>query len=599
MHSATSFIKRSLGFVRRHIGKPVSDGFPIDVWTDSAYQAWFDAHVPSDAELSRQRIESGSFSYQPVFSLIVPLYKTPLDYLKVMSDSVLNQTYGNLELVLVNASPESAELSHAVEDLSASDDRVKVVTLDDNYGITENTNHGIDAATGDFCCFLDHDDYIDANLLFEYVKALNEDSSIDVMYCDEDLVVWDEEGKRFTHQNPFIKPQFSPELLLCRNYIVHLMTIRRSIIDSMPRPDSSFDGSQDYNMVLYATHVARRVHGVQKVMYHWRISETSTATNPDSKPYSLRSCRKAQWDQLDRRGIDGSIVRSGLYLLHNVWLEHGAQSISVICDIEDVRRDAQWFVEFFDHSVGSALPQLILTGDSSSLDMALLGKSYRGELVFIDCANANRYTRLNAASKAAAGDFLVFLDAGCVLSTPDALGQLIAMASLDGIGVSSPKTLYRDGSNKTYGVAVTPERIMPMYRGYQDDFPGYQCNIRAFQNVSAVGLQGLTTSRELFNRLGGFDERFTDELGAVDYCIRVREGGYRLVAMPTVKLELDEECPEQRYDCALNAQDYSDVGIAKFDAKWPGLRFKGDPYLNVNLDQSSSYCQIPHTVSEK
>ena len=213
MGTMVNAARRAYHFAKRFAGvrEPVDPNpFPIDAWTDPAYAAWFELHKASDEELECQRALSDDFEIKPTFSFIVPLYKTPLDYLRVMANSVLEQTYGNLQLVLVNASPELPALVSAVHALEVCDSRVTVVTLEENLGITENTNAGLAAATGDFCCFLDHDDYIDADLLFEYVRAINDRPETDFLYCDEDLVLEDKKMGRFIHQNPFFKPDFSP-----------------------------------------------------------------------------------------------------------------------------------------------------------------------------------------------------------------------------------------------------------------------------------------------------------------------------------------------------------------------------------------------------
>ncbi|MBS6416615.1 MAG: glycosyltransferase, partial [Collinsella intestinalis] len=542
------------------------------------------------AELKRQRDAWVDFSIQPTFSFIVPLYKTPSEYLHTMVDSVLAQTYPNLQLVLVNASPELGELRAEVAAYCAKDGRIDVVDLKDNLGITENTNAGLEVATGEFCCFLDHDDYIDADLLFEYVKALNANPQIDVFYCDEDMVIADEHGGGFKHCNPFFKPAYSPELLLSRNYAIHLMTVRRSVLDSMPRPDASFDGSQDFNMILFSTFAARSVCSIPRVMYHWRISDTSTATNPDSKPYSLRSCRKAIDAQLARRGMNAGIVGTGLYLLHDVWLEDAsAAAVSIVADVTGCHRDVAWFAEFCQQMFSRSGAELIVVGNQADCDA--FGTQYGGTLIV--CNDDGRLGRLNAGAAHARGDVLVFVDGDCIFTTPEPLRQLAGWCSMGGIGIAAPKILYRNGTNKSYGVAVTSERIMPMYRGYDDDFPGYQCNLRAMQNVSAVGLQGMCVRRDVFGRIGGFDASFGAEVGAVDLCRRVLNEGLRIVATPTVKIEVDEAAPERRFDCASNAPDYPAADIARFDEKWPGVRAAGDPYLNPNLDQSSSYQQLP------
>lgn len=577
--------------MKRHLaalGEP-PDSFPIDAWTALGYPLWLGRHLRSEPELAEQRRRASRLAYRPRFSIVVPLFRTPLDFLATMADSVLSQTYDDLELVLVNASPEQGELVAAVDALRVRDARVRVVTLDANYGITENTNRGIEAASGDFCCFLDHDDYIDPDLLFEYAEALNADGAIDVLYCDEDLVEQDADTGEFRHMNPLFKPQYSPELLLCKNYAIHLMAIRRLLINAMPAPDARFDGSQDFNMVAWCTEHARHVRGVQRVMYHWRISANSTATNPDSKPYSLRSCRLAIQGQLERRGINADIIGSGIFNLHDLWFRNVSGSVSVVVDCGDDPKTTRQFVETFCQSDSYADMELVLVG--RALERVFEGIPANVRLV--DACAGTRYARLNAGAAVATGDYLLFLDDHCLFMTPEPIEQLVGMCSMVGVGAVAPKVLYRGGVNKCYGVAVTRRRIMPLYRGYDDDFPGYECNLRAFQDASAVGLQGLLTSRAAFEAVGGFDVAFSDETGAAEYCVRLREAGMRMVSMCTVKLEVAETPNlERRYDNAFNAPDYSAAGLALFDDRHPGLRALGDPFFNANLDQGSSYMQV-------
>ena len=595
------FVKRSLD--TPNIQQAPIDVFPVDAWTDPSYESWFRAHKASPEELKLQREAAGDFPVRPTFSFIVPLYKTPLDYLKTAVDSVLAQTYPFFQLILVNASPEIETLAQTVESYRLKESRITVVTLKRNLGITENTNEGIAAATGDFCCFLDHDDFIEPNLLFEYVRAINEKPETDVLYCDEDLVIQDEHGAKFHHQNPLFKPGFSPELLLCKNYIIHLMTIRTELIRQMPKPDSRYDGSQDYNMVLFCTGKARRVQGVQKVLYHWRISEESTATNSEAKPYGRTANRRAAQNELMRRLPSGRIIASGILNNHNIWLKAPTNlSVSVIVDCalstnQRIYRDGlERFCEYFIQNNSLNATELVFTGCTEREQEVILSLCERRIVHFADplSNDATRYARLNAGAAQAKNDFLLFLDTGCNFITPEPLEQLSTLCASDGVGITSPKVLYRDGLNKCYGVAVTPNRVMPMFRGYDDDFPGYECNLRAFQNVSAAPLQGLCTPRATFEALGGFDESFLDELGAVDYAARVRHYGQRIAAMCTVKLEVDEPCPSPRYDYMTNAQDdYTASGVELLDQKWPQLRVHSDPFLNSNLNQSSCYQQIP------
>ena len=562
--------------------------FPIDAWTDERYPAWFEEHRATEVELARQRV--ASFRHAPLFSIVVPLYRTPVTYLHDMVDSVLAQTYARFELILVNASPERDDLSEAVSGYAHADGRVRVVALEDNLGITENTKRGIEAASGDFACFLDHDDFIEPDLLYEYARALDANPDIDVLYCDEDLVEQRDDGT-FAHRNPLFKPAHSPELLLCKNYAVHLLAVRRGILAEMPGLDRRLDGSQDHAMLMYAASRARAVFGVQKVLYHWRISETSTSANPEAKPYSERAARRAIGQELARRGMRARLFSDALPNLYHLWFasrqEHDV-SVVVRCDAET--RDMTHFVELFCATNTYRNLELVLVV-AADADIELPDAA-GVQLRVVACERfSSVFACLDAGARAATGDFLVFLDDTCALLTPEPIEQLVELCAAGGIGVVAPKTLFFDGTNRCYGIGITPRRIMPLFRGYADDFPGYQCTMRVLANTSAASWRGLTVSREVFEQVGGFDERFEDEIGSADFCKRVRDIGLRVVQTPTVKVRVGTSRPKDAF--GDNAPDFTAADLRLFDEKWPGARAQGDPYINHNLDQTSEYFTLP------
>lgn len=561
--------------------------FPVDAWGDPSYEKWFFANRPSESELETQKI--AKFNYEPLFSIIVPLFKTPIDYLSAMAESVLAQTYGRFELILVNASPEDADLMAAIEAIVDFDPRVKEVRLDCNYGIAENTNRGIEAATGDFLCFLDHDDFLEPNLLFEYAKAVNEQPNIDVLYCDEDMVEVD--GSRIRYVHPLFKPAYSPELLLCKNYIIHMMAIRSEIARKIPKPDSSYDGAQDYNMILRSTNAARRVFGVQKVLYHWRISEESTAANPHAKPYSRRAYRKSAFARIREELPSGTIVSSGIINIHNVWFDNNAPlPVSIVVDCNDDPRSLTVFLEELEEACNFAELEIVPVTKTPSSDFVVTADVTVRPMLAV---GGNRFERLNAAVAQASGDYVLLVSSRDVLSSPKAVEQLVGFCMHPEIGVVAAKCLYADNSVKSYGIAVTPERIMPLYRGYPDEFPGYQCNTRAFQNASAVSWQGMMVEKELFRRIGGFSTGYQGETVCADFGQKVLREGLRIVQTPTVKIQTNEMAPERRYDCIANSLEFTELDLKVFDERWPGVRRAGDPFFSGNFDQASEYCQIP------
>lgn len=564
-------VKHKVGDMLRHVGLLPSDGFPIDAWEQKGFAEWFEAHKATEEDLALQR--AASFAFAPTFSIIVPLFETTHEYLSRMVVSVLEQTYPHIELILVNASPENNRLVAEVEAICEMDERVIEVRLDGNHGITENTNYGIAAATGDFMSFMDHDDFIEPDLLYEYVKVLNKDPEVDVLYCDEDLVEVDEKGT-VHHVHPLFKPAYSPELLLCKNYIVHLMTIRSDIVRSMLKPDSSYDGAQDYNMILCATAKARAVQGVQRVLYHWRMSEQSTAAKPHAKPYSQRAYRKSAYNRISSEYAGGRIVGSGIINIHNVWFERDESlpSVSVIvgCGPQGATdEELRSFKERFAQTNAYENVELLFTKQAP-----------------------NTFARLNAAASKAKGEYLLFISVNDTLLTAQPIEQLMGLCANPEVGAVAAKVLYVDYRVKNYGIAVTKQSIMPLYRGYPDDFPAYQCNARAFQNFSAVSWEGMMVSRENYRACEGFCEEFDSLVGAADFCHRLLVRGLRIVQVPTVKLQSSESSPAEPYDHEDNARDFAQDDIALFDRKWPFVRSAGDPYYNVNFDQSSEYYQF-------
>ena len=155
-----------------------------------------------------------------------------------------------------------------------------------------------------------------------------------------------------------------------------------------------------------------------------------------------------------------------------------------------------------------------------------------------------------------------------------------------------PKLLYWDGEVRSFGVACTGERIMPLYRGYPNDFPAYQCTLESFQNVSAVEFDGMMVARGLFEEAGGFDPGFAGPIGCADFCTSVRQRGRRIVTSPNVRLHTADRCSSERYNATKNCPEFNEADTRRYDERWPDARKGGDNFVNPNLDQASEYFQV-------
>ena len=164
-----------------------------------AYRKWRKANLPTKAELKAQT--ETKFEIMPKISIIVPVYNTPEKFFKELIECMKNQTYSNWELCLADGSPTPLEFR---DKYIADEPRVKYKTIDENKGISGNTNEALSLATGDYIGLLDHDDYLPEYSLFEVVKAINENPDVEFIYTDEDK--FEEVGKK--HYGVFFKPDF-------------------------------------------------------------------------------------------------------------------------------------------------------------------------------------------------------------------------------------------------------------------------------------------------------------------------------------------------------------------------------------------------------
>jgi len=260
------------------------------------------------SEEEKVRQKEADFNIKTRFSIVVPTYETNEGFAIEMIASVLNQTYGNFELIITDAS-KTDKVKKVVDNVK--DSRVKFIKLDGNEGISVNTNAGIEVATGDYIGLLDHDDLLTPDALYEMAKKIDEGYSEGIrygfIYSNEDKC--DSYATRF--YEPHFKPEFNIDLLLSNNYVCHFTVVESNLIKKL-KLRSDFDGAQDHDLVLraYANIGNMQVGHVDKVLYHWRCHEDSTAFNPSSKLYAYEAGKMAIFDYLKTAGIDASVIET-------------------------------------------------------------------------------------------------------------------------------------------------------------------------------------------------------------------------------------------------------------------------------------------------
>jgi len=284
----------------------------------------YEFHHLSEEVLKEQNLEYRRFAEEGEtvnFSIVVPLFNTPENYLREMIESVIAQSYFNWELILADASPKALAVA---EEYSKNDPRIKYYRLNKNAGISENTNRAVEFAKGDYIGLLDHDDLITPDALYEVFRVIKKSMKqnrlsgykncpIRLIYSDEDKFEENNGEKRYYECHE--KPSFNMDYLFSNNYICHFTVIRGDIIKRL-KLRSKYDGAQDFDLFLRTCCEAalsidmasNQIAHIGKVLYHWRCHSESTAANPSSKTYAYEAGQHAIESALNDAAIDAEVT---------------------------------------------------------------------------------------------------------------------------------------------------------------------------------------------------------------------------------------------------------------------------------------------------
>lgn len=513
-----------------------------------SYKEWYEEHCPTKEELMRQR--EVEFSVQPLISIVVPTYQTPIPFLKDMIDSVRKQSYEKWELCIADGSLNGDENDTKVirvrEELnrySMEDKRIKVVYLEENQGIAENTNQALALATGEYIGLFDHDDMLTPDALYEIVKAIN-DYDYDVLYTDEDKISEDSHD----YKKPVFKPDYSPELLCANNYITHFFVAKKSIVDRLGGFRKEYDGSQDYDFIFRCVELAKKVGHVSKVLYHWRMHGGSVAGDPTSKMYAYDAGKKAIQSHYERVGIQANVEhmeRLGLY--HTEYKMIKQPLISVIIygeDDEKKKRCSEWFKR----------------KDYSNLEI-------------LASAGIN-VEEINALAEKARGSYLFFVSENLESVERDALQQMAGVLQIQNVGAVSGKVIGRKHTVEDVGVVFrTNGDLCKANYGIGDCDYGDMFRAKVMSNYSILSLNCFMTHKNTFEELGRFNKHFSLNFAAADYCLKLRMHGKRCVMQASTVWESKG---------SMKTGMINDEERERFYEEWQEVLRMGDSYYNSN-----------------
>lgn len=521
----------------------------------------------------------------PRFSIVTPVYETPADILWETLESVRAQTFGDWELCLVDDASGSPEVRQLLERAQREDPRLQVRVREENGGIVAASNDALELARGEFIALLDHDDKLHPEALAMVDEAILATPDADYVYTDEDKI--DVRGR---HAGPFLKPDWSPERMRTQMYTCHLSVLRRSLVEEVGGFDPEFEGSQDWDLVLKVTERARAVLHVPRVLYHWRGLATSAAGGgEDAKPWAFEAGSRAVQAHCNRIGLPARVERDeedpGVYHLEP---ELAAQpQVSIVIPTRGQVREVRYQpAVLVNHCVRSIVEkstyenyEIVVVADDSTPDRVIEElKAVAGErlrLVSYD-RPFSFSAKINAGAVRSEGEHLLLLNDDMEVATPSWIERMVMYSGVPEIGAVGGRLLLEDGRIQHAGVGFEGGLPGHPYRGFAGDAPGYANAVRIARNLLAVTGACLMTRRELFEEVGGLTTVLPVNYNDVDYCLKLRMSGKRVVYDPDLVM--------YHFESSSRSSDVEDWEKDLLRQRWLPVTAI-DPYSNPNLRQ--------------
>ena len=568
-----------------------------------AYNGWYkEKHETDEEELARQR--EHVFGYSPLISILVPVYVTPELFLRGMIESVKKQTYTNWELILVDGSrkPENPDVK---EDISVYDKvysleteriimqymetepRIKYRLMEDNLGVSGNTNIALSMSEGEYMAVLKHDDVLAEDALYHIVMSLQEDN-YELIYGDEDRMSAD--GNKFS--NPIFKPDYSPDLLNSYNYIFHFPVVKMSLARAVGGFHSEFDGAQDYDFLLRCVeNLTGRIKHIPRILYHWRKNNNSKE-GKHAKEYVQDIGKRALVEHVKRLGLYGTVGDTDIPNAYKIVYETPGNPLLsiVISSVSTTEHIKKLISSFFDGVRYSNFEIIVVENnveDGSRLNYYTKMEAIRSNLhVYIDediktSAEMRRY-----GASFAKGNYLLFLDSNMAIRNTSSLGYMLGACMREDVGIVTG-TLY--GENETIyekgRVLGINGLYSPLHKGLKENDWSYMWLNKVSTNHCIVSPSCMMVKKSVFDSVGGISDKFKTDIGIMDFCLKVNELKFNAVCLA------DAVWTYKTYEPVVDKGELAkDKDL--FSILWGNLLTQGDPYYNKNFTQEGDLFDI-------
>ena len=491
---------------------------------DKNYVAWYEKNKVSEEELAIQR--NKEFPYMPLFSILVPVYNTPIPYLREMLDSVRNQTYQKWQLCIANANPENEEVARILNQYLEMDKRIQTVNVPENLGIAQNTNKALSIAKGDYIGLLDHDDMLAADALFEVAKTVN-DENADVIYTNEDKITMSGEK----HFQPNFKPEFNLDMLRSNNYICHFFIAKASLMKEIGGFRGEYNGAQDYDMIFRCTERADNIIRIPKVLYHWRMHEQSTAENPESKRYAFDAGKKVIEDHLKRCGESAEVEMTeypGFYRVKYAIKEKPRVSVVIVKETKNmIPKDT-----------------LIKIADDYGRDrveFCVVDGNYKGDIEFDGISintlpwkkKCNNTEMLNYGIEKTKNEYILVLSSYIIKVSDNYIETYVSNTMRKNVGAVGGKMYFSNGTIKNAGLFIKKDgTIEEVFKKLPRLCVGYMNRQSMQQNMQAITFDDSMFKKSLWEKIKNGISKSKSLQRDVEICTKIRGNDLLLVYTP-------------------------------------------------------------------
>jgi glycosyltransferase involved in cell wall biosynthesis len=512
------------------------------------------------------------------FSICTPVHDPPLRLLEACIRSVLAQRVDDWQWCIVDDASTDPAVTERLATLAASDSRVTVRTRVAGGGIVAASNDTLAIAEGEFVVLLDHDDRLTQDALAVVDEALRADPEIDYLYSDEDKIA--DDGSVY---DTFYKPDWSPERLRSQNYCTHLSVLRRTLVAAVGGFRPGFDGSQDHDLILRVTERARRVHHVPRVLYHWCVNPGSAAADPFAKPYAREAGRRAVSDQLERLDVPATVEHldtPGHFRVRR-HLPAAPPKVSIVIPTAGTSRMV-WGLD--RPLVYRCVESLLAVTDYPDFEVVVVTDPGTPASVVETLAATpvriveasgpfNFSSRINLGAANASGTQLLMLNDDTFVEQPDWLATMVGFTLERDVGVVGARLVYADGTLQHGGILCNAQPLH-IFHGFAGDDAGPFGLLEIDREVTAVTGACLLTPRLVFDEIGGLPEHFAVAFNDLEYCLRVRASGRRVIWTAHATL--------YHFESQTRAPHAEPHEIDELYARWDD-ELHHDPYGNPNF----------------